>query len=405
MTPYEILNTIEKASTLREKLSILRKHSTNKWLKEIFYYTYSPDLKYYVRAPVGEDYVPSSPTSKSYEEVWKEFKSILDRLSKERVPHARELLKQFLSHCRPIEVKWFVRILNRKLSIGVDQESISRIWPSLIRVVRLMLAYLSTEVKQLPQYLYVEPKYDGVRALIIKEDEEVQVFSRNGERMWFLEDVLQKCSIPKNIVLDGEVFYKSWNETMKRVNRGIVDGLRVYVFDIVPYSEYKAGKSKDTLIKRKHLLRKVLSNAKCGILKLTPYYLVPSSQVHSYMDRFLKEGYEGAMCKDPNSYYVLTRSKAWIKFKKVDVDTYKIIGVEEGSGKYRGALGALVVQRGSVVFKVGSGFSDSQRKEFWLHRNELIGQCVEVAVFAGTKESKANFPVFVRLRTDLGGRC
>jgi len=89
------------------------------------------------------------------------------------------------------------------------------------------------------------------------------------------------------------------------------------------------------------------------------------------------------------------------------VQTYKVVGVEAGTGKYTHVLGALIVQdRNGTTFKVGGGFTDKQRKEFWEDRNSLIGQCVEVVLFPSKqKTSKASFPVFLRFRPDLGGEC
>jgi DNA ligase-1 len=79
--------------------------------------------------------------------------------------------------------------------------------------------------------------------------------------------------------------------------------------------------------------------------------------------------------------------------------------MENGTGKYENVLGNLICEdeEGNLV-KVGSGFSDNQREEYWNERNELIGNIVEIQYQEVTKNKNGTkslrFPVFVRFRDD-----
>ncbi len=52
---------------------------------------------------------------------------------------------------------------------------------------------------------------------------------------------------------------------------------------------------------------------------------------------------EGLMLKDPKSAYVNNRSDRLLKVKKFDDAEAKVLGFEEGTGKYENMLGALKV--------------------------------------------------------------
>jgi len=117
-------------------------------------------------------------------------------------------------------------------------------------------------------------------------------------------------------------------------------------------------------------------------------------------------GYEGIMIKDIDAPYECKRSVSWLKLKPFIEVSLEVIDVEEGTGRNIGRLGALVC-RGeddgrTIVVNVGSGFSDSDRDEFWNYRRECIGNIVEVRADAITQNQDGTyslrFPRFLRFR-------
>jgi DNA ligase-1 len=83
-----------------------------------------------------------------------------------------------------------------------------------------------------------------------------------------------------------------------------------------------------------------------------------------------------------------------------------IVGFEEGTGRNQGRLGAIIcegVDDGrDIKVNVGSGLSDSDRDDYWLNKDNLMGQVVEVAADAVTQNQDGTyslrFPRFVRFR-------
>ena len=103
--------------------------------------------------------------------------------------------------------------------------------------------------------------------------------------------------------------------------------------------------------------------------------------------------------------YRRTRHKGILKVKRFYTMDLPIVRYEEGSGRLAGTLGAFVLKYNENEVKVGSGFTDEQRQEYWLHRDDLVGTLCEVKYKEISKDKNTEleslqFPVFVRLRDD-----
>jgi DNA ligase 1 len=117
-------------------------------------------------------------------------------------------------------------------------------------------------------------------------------------------------------------------------------------------------------------------------------------------------GYEGIMIKDPDAGYECKRSVAWLKLKPFIEVSLTVTAVEEGTGRNVGKLGALVCEgvddEKSIRVNVGSGFSDSNRDDYWTAREEVVGKVVEVRADAVTQNQDGSyslrFPRFIRFR-------
>jgi len=81
------------------------------------------------------------------------------------------------------------------------------------------------------------------------------------------------------------------------------------------------------------------------------------------------------------------------KVKGTETFDVPVIGVQEGTGRNLGRMGALLTPMG----KVGGGFTDAHRE---LYYKDIIGKIIEVECMELTPDGKFRHPRFVRLRED-----
>ena len=229
-----------------------------------------------------------------------------------------------------------------------------------------------------------ELKFDGIRAIAVKDDRKVNLISRNGNelRARFPEIVEAiKNLVVSDCVIDGEVVAldeegrSSFQLLQALEMEGRKSPVRFYVFDLLQLD----GKSliKLPLKQRKTLLAEICENAGDPIRF--------SSEIGSDATRLLAEikrrGLEGIVGKQRNSAYEPgRRSGAWIKLKCVNEQEFVIGGYTPpgGSRKYFGALlvGYYKDRRLYFAGKVGTGFNSKSLAE--LHKRfqkEARGDC------------------------------
>lgn len=164
-----------------------------------------------------------------------------------------------------------------------------------------------------------------------------------------------------------------------------------------------------------------------GFVELVDTKLITSyEELEAYEQEVLAQGYEGVILRSPTALYKQGRStlneQGMIKLKRFLDAEAEIIGFEELMHNHNQAvtnalgltersshkenleggnkLGALICKTPEgVEFKIGTGFNDAQRQEFWKRRDELLGRLVTYKYFSyGIKEAPRH-PVFLRLRT------
>jgi DNA ligase-1 len=366
---------------------------------------------------------------------WDAFKELARALAmRELTGHdARDAIELALSASTESQWNgWYRRILIKDLRCGVSEKTINKVLkgrfsniPS-IPLFECMLAHDgANHEKKITGKKLLEPKLDGVRVVTIinAENKTAVMYSRNGKILENFSHITE--AIEKNIelfersmVLDGEMVSSSFQALMKQVHRKSdvqSEDARLMLFDILPVSEFQAGKSTLGQKRRSALLRSMKpAFDKIGSIDIIPQIevdldgLVGELEFKQYNKDAIESGFEGIMIKDVDAKYECKRTVSWLKMKPFIEVSLTVVAVEEGTGKNEGRLGAVICEGEDdgkqIRVNVGSGFTDADRDEFWADKETVVGQIIEVRADAATKNQDSEevyslrFPRFLRFR-------
>jgi len=364
---------------------------------------------------------------------WTTFKVLANQLiNRELTGHAaRDAIELAMSVATTEQWNGFYRrILIKDLRCGMSEKTVNKVakdFPQYaVPIFGCQLAHDgANHPKKMTGVKQIEVKLDGVRVLAVCKGGKVELFSRNGKQFHNfphiiaeIENVLSCTPAPYDCVLDGEVMSADFQDLMKQLQRK--DGKKatdavLHLFDFIPLENFLAGSwDKDQTTRSNYVKYWVLENN--DILE----HVVACEWEDVDLDtpegeqRFkdinaaaVEGGYEGVMIKDVTAPYECKRSHAWLKAKPFIEVTLEVVGVEEGTGRNEGKLGAVVCSGEddgkNIRVNVGSGFTDDNRSVFWSGRDALIGQLVEVRADAVTQNQDGTYSLrFPRFKTFRG---
>ena len=363
--------------------------------------------------------------------AWQPFTELADALYRRELTGnaARDAVKLAMDVATRDQWNGFYRrILIKDLRCGVSEKTVNKVakkFPQYrVPVFECMLAHdgANHESKITGKKL-VEPKLDGVRCITVidNESQTVTQYTRNGKVLENFTHITEALSreidtFGRSYVLDGEVVSHSFQDLMKQVHRKDnvqAQDAKLMAFDILPLVEFKQGESVMGQRRRSNMLKtyeKLFNDLGC--IEIVPQrefdldIMTDEVEFKDYNREMVAAGYEGIMIKDPDAKYECKRSTSWLKQKPFIEVSLEIREVEEGTGRNLGRLGAVVCEgvddEREIKVNVGSGFTDSDRDDYWQNRDSLIGQIVEVRADAVTQNQDGTyslrFPRFLRFR-------
>jgi len=247
--------------------------------------------------------------------------------------------------------------------------------------VQPMLATLADKPFDKPDWLF-ELKMDGIRALVVKDGEKLEMRTRNErpltERFPTLAAALKEMP-PDSVVLDGEIValdengHSHFERIQPRIHlsrkRDIAEAderipVYYYVFDVLYLNGYDL--TRFPLEERKAVLKKIIPD-NAGWVRYSDHVTARGVE---FFEAVSRRGLEGIVAKQRNSPYQQTRSRYWLKIKTQHTDHFVIAGFTppEGSRKYFGALLlGLYDKSGQLIHvgRAGGGFDDEALKEIW----------------------------------------
>jgi DNA ligase-1 len=270
--------------------------------------------------------------------------------------------------------------------------------------------------------LYVSPKLDGIRAVIV--DGVVMSNSMKPIR----NEYVQECFGREELnCLDGELIVgKPWAEDVYlKTNSGVMSkegkpDVMFYVFDNI----FREDDWIDWFVRVDQ--NRYFENLFHNVRLVNQYHVFTQKGLKEHEAAFVASGYEGAMVRKPNSPYKHGRStvnQGYLLKLKSFLDSEAVIeGYEEllhnnnekktnelGYAQRAshaenktpgGVLGALHVRdvKTGVDFHIGTGFDAATRKQLWDNRELLIGKIVKYKYFPVGVKEKPRHPSFLGFR-------
>lgn len=230
-----------------------------------------------------------------------------------------------------------------------------------------------------------ELKYDGYRISLLKKEEEVQLYSRNGHDYTHLfpEIVLSARHLPiANCQLDGEVVvldeegkpsFRKLQQRSKLSRKNDIDFASLnspstfFCFDLP--SLHKQDLRSFPLKKRRALLDKFVPLL--GYIRRSETFKNGKALYSAAKDLIL----EGIVSKKLDSPYESRRSDSWVKVRIDRTDDFVVMGY---TSKTKGQLGALhlaqyspLQKRWTYCGKVGTGFTRKQADAIYNELSEV----------------------------------
>ena len=251
-----------------------------------------------------------------------------------------------------------------------------------------LLAKVYRETIDLRQW-WVSEKLDGVRAIWDGE----QLRFRSGKLIsvppWYVEH------FPKQ-PMDGELWMgrNRFDQVSAAVRR---QQPRAREWKNIQYRLFELPESSGTFTQRVEQMDRLAAAVGVSWLRPVEQRRIESKEaLFQLLDRVVAGGGEGLMLHRADSLYHGGRSGDLLKLKLWQDAEAVVVEVLPVTGKYRGMMGALLVENYQGRFRIGSGFSDRQRRH-----PPPIGTVITYKYTGTTINGLPRFASFLRVRPSL----
>ncbi len=419
---YKDIYKLQSIAGANAKCEFIKAHRDDTYFKRFLYFALNPMLTYNISKKSTDKLMAEENFDGQKLIFFNDIFECCEHLSRLRGMDDATLrqVKMLLNVKYPEmdERELYIQLLSKKVRLGIAAKTINKIIPNLIPEWEVQQAYTVEKypLKEGTEF-WLTQKLNGARATLY----EGQLLARSGMPYKGLEHITDALSWLRvaGFVADGELTLKdkgdlSDNEAF-RVSTGILNSDNVNktvicytIFDMIPVKDFDALNPQVTYRYRRDILNQFAERIADtdGAVKVLPvlYHGTDQSKIEELLEQMVREDKEGLMI-NTDAPYRRTRHKGILKVKRFYTMDLPIIRCEEGTGRLSGTLGAFVLKYKENEVKVGSGFTDEQREQFWNNRDDMEGLLCEVkykeiSQDKGTGLESLQFPVFVGIRTD-----
>lgn len=414
-----LFKLIQDTSSLNDKKAIITENKDNELFKKCLVFLLDGNITTGI-AEKKYDSLEARCSDWKHNDISTEFCELLDYIKTHNTGRDEDVI-QVQAWCCELDddVKEFTRgMITKSIRLGADAKLINKVIPNLIPTFDVQLGTSIEKVKlNGNEKIFISRKLNGTRCAFIGD----KCMTRQGKEYKGLDHIIADLQslVGIDTFVDGELIYKnkeglSDSEAFQK-GTGIAmskdsdkSDLKLVVFDMFSLNEFWSGKSKESYSVRKkniiELQKKIeeMGTDNVEVVQMC-YEGTNHSEIWKWLDYAEENDWEGIIL-NLDTPYECKRTKSLVKCKKFFNCDILCTGVEEGSGRNKGTLGALVCDYKGFEVRVGSGFSDDDRKHFWTHPEDVIDHIVSVKYKEETTNKDGGisiqFPVFETVRFD-----
>ena len=399
---YSIFKEIENTSGKNDKIAIIKANSDNNEFKEYLKFLYDDMIVTGLSSKKIEKQVDESFDTYFEDEI--EVMNYLRNNNTGRdidIANVQNFIDSYLSDDR--WVKFLEEVFTKSYKCGITSSSVNKAIPDLIPTFSCQLAHpYEKHADKVKSAFYLTQKLDGHRTIVRINGEKITFRTRKGHEIFGLDEIERELRVlfPKlsgfDIVLDGEITVIDesvedvFGETSKIIRKdGSKTGLKFHIFDVVTHEEFVRGVSESPYSDRRHDMD-IVSEVFFGesvFSSILPvlYHGDDINEIAKWSNWATNNGHEGIMLNIGSGLYKTKRTSDLLKVKKFHSCDGIVKDMYEGTGKYVGMLGGVVVTFENQLANIGSGFTDNERKIYWDNPELIINKVCEYQYFEKTE--------------------
>jgi ATP-dependent DNA ligase len=412
MSILDILNELDNTASTNAKVAIIDREKNNALLKKVFAAAYNPLITYYIKQI--PEYKQSSTERNDLQFAIDELSQFSSRIVTGNA--ASNALANLLSTMSNDDAVVIERILQRDLRCGTSDTLASRVWPGIVPTFDVMLSHKDISGIKFPAYAQI--KSDGARCHLYFDGVGGSAISRNGKSIelhGMLDNDLALLCVAGD-TLDGElVCFKDGKMMDRKTGNGIVNKavkgtiskdeaamIHFMCWDKVDFTSTISYDNRIHELGSRHSIESARAEFQNKIRLLPTSTVANAEEAQEFFLECRAAGEEGAMIKNMKAVWEPKRSKNIGKMKAYEEADLKIVGIEEGTGKNTGKLGAYVCETsdGLLRVNVGTGLSDIDRDNALAIGSIITVGYNEIITSKGKDKAALFLPRFICARFD-----
>lgn len=252
--------------------------------------------------------------------------------------------------------------------------------------------------KGFPFPCFTQPKLDGTRCVGIPGR---GLFSRLRKAFPHMEHIIAELNqIPAHLILDGELYTNELTfqeivglvkkETLKAGDLEKQRKIKYHVYDLIQGESYEQ--------RHRSLQALFASHSFQHLVLVRTFPCCSEAEMKEQHARFVADGYEGIMLRNPAGLYKNVRSADLLKYKEFFDDEYEVVGFKDGEGAEKGCVLWMCKTDKGDTFHCRPRGTHEERAELFQKGASYIGKKLTVRFQELTDDGIPRFPVGIAFR-------